>query len=360
MIVKADNYSTKKTKILMCGSDLSVKGGIVSVVKNHLSYRDWSPYEIRYIPTHVDSSRFKVAAVFAAGWLKVVVAALSGRYKVLYLHTAERGSFFRKAILAWTIKALGMKIVMHHHAAEFEEFYAGLPDGAKRFVNKTLEKVDLNLVLSERLVDMITSKAPAANVKVLYNAVQTYEANLYDQDANYILFLGRIGKRKGAYDLLEAIKQLDSVIDAKYKFLLCGDGEVDQVRELAEEYGLRDRIIHIGWIEGQQKAEFLSRTMINVLPSYHEGLPMTILETMALGIPNISTPVASIPEVIEDGINGLLVEPGDVEQLAAAIKRLCEDCDLRMAISDQAWKEIVERFSLDIHVSKLKEYLEEM
>lgn len=91
--MKADNFDKKKTNILMCGSDLSVKGGIVSVVKNHLSYQDWSPYEIRYIPTHVDQSRFKVAAYFAAGWLKAAAAALSGRYKILYLHTAERGSF---------------------------------------------------------------------------------------------------------------------------------------------------------------------------------------------------------------------------------------------------------------------------
>ena len=356
--MRADNCGKKK--ILMCGSDLSVKGGIVSVVKNHLSYEDWSPYEIRYIPTHVDQSRFRVAACFAAGWLKAAAAALSGRYKILYLHTAERGSFFRKAILVWTLKAFGMKTVMHHHAAEFEEFYAGLPEAAKKFVNKTLEKVDLNLVLSERLVEMITSKAPAAKVKVLYNAVKTYDTNPYDREANYILFLGRIGKRKGAYDLLEAIKRLDPVIDGKYKFLMCGDGEAEQVRKLVEEYGLTDRIAHIGWIEGQQKAEYLGKTMINVLPSYHEGLPMTILETMALGIPNISTPVASIPEVIEDGVNGLLVNPGDVEQLAAAIERLCGDQQLRMTISARAWKEIGERFSLDIHVGRLKEYLDEL
>lgn len=358
--MKADNCGNKKTNILMCGSDLSVKGGIVSVVKNHLSYQDWSPYEIRYIPTHVDKSRFKVASFFAVGWFKAVAAALTGRYKILYLHTAERGSFFRKAILARTLKAFGMKTVMHHHAAEFEEFYAGLSDSAKRFVNKTLEKVDLNLVLSERLVDMITTKAPAAKVRVLYNAVKTYDTNPYDHEANYILFLGRIGKRKGAYDLLEAIKRLNPMLDAKYKFLICGDGEAEQIRKLVEEYGLTNRVTHIGWIEGQQKAEYLRRTMINVLPSYNEGLPMTILETMALGIPNISTPIASIPEVIKDGKNGFLVMPGDIDQLVDAIAKLCEDSEMRMKISTQAWTDITERFALDTHINKLKGYLEEV
>ena len=194
--MKADNCMDNKTRILMCGSDLSVKGGIVSVVKNQLSYEKWSPYEIKYIPTHIDQSRFKVATFFALRWFKVIGNALTGRYKILYLHTAERGSFFRKAILAWMLKPFGMRIVMHHHAAEFEEFYAGLPNAAKRFVNKTLEMVDLNLVLSGRLVPMITSKAAAARVKVLYNAVQTYDENPYKQESKYILFLGRIGKRK--------------------------------------------------------------------------------------------------------------------------------------------------------------------
>ena len=358
--MKPDNCGNEKIKILMCGSDLSVKGGIVSVVKNHLSYKQWSPYEITYIPTHIDQSRFKVAAFFAISWVKTVVKAFTGRYKILYLHTAERGSFFRKAILAWSLKPFGMRIIMHHHAAEFEEFYAVLPTCARRFVNKTLEMVDLNLVLSERLVDMITSKTSLSKVKVLYNAVQTYDTNPYKHESKYILFLGRIGKRKGAYDLLEAIKQLDPVLDAQYKFLLCGDGEVEQIRKLVDAYGLTNRVAHVGWIEGQQKTEYLRETMINVLPSYHEGLPMTILETMALGIPNISTPVASIPEVIQDGVNGLLVTPGNVHQLADAIERLCKDSELRMEISAQAWKDISERFALDIHVSKLKEYLEEI
>ena len=350
--------NNRRRKILMCGSDLSVKGGIVSVVKNHLCYKNWFPYEIRYIPTHIDRSKWQLAIFFAASWLKVVSAALFRQYSIAYLHTAERGSFFRKAILMWTLKGLGVKTVMHHHAAEFEEFYEGLSDKAKRFVNKTLENVDMNLVLSESLVDMIKSKAPVARVEVLYNAVRTYPVNPYQEDAHYIMFLGRIGKRKGTYDLLKAIRILDSVIDRRYKFLICGDGEVEQACEIAQRYGITHRIEHIGWIDGCQKAEYLGKTAINVLPSYHEGLPMTILETMACGVPNISTPVASIPEVIEDGVNGLLVTPGDVQQLADAIEELCQDKAKRTTFSVRAWQTIGEKFALDTHIQKLKEYLD--
>ena len=110
----------KPEKILMCGSDISVKGGIVSVVKNYLSYENWDPYQIKYIPTHIDASKWKIAACFAAGWVRAVCCALFGGYRILYLHTAERGSFFRKAILLRTMKCLGARTVLNLHDAEFE------------------------------------------------------------------------------------------------------------------------------------------------------------------------------------------------------------------------------------------------
>jgi len=296
----------KKKKILMCGSDLNVRGGMTSVIKNYLEYPDWGKYEICYIPTHIETNKILVAAYFFRAYIKIIFKALRGDFELAYFHTAERGSFFRKSILVHTFGKLGIKTVMHHHAAEFEEFYANLNDRMKHYVNYTLEKTNLNIVLSNRLIKMITDKAPTANVKVLYNAVETYEDNPYNPDARNILFLGRLGARKGTYDLLKVIKELDPLLPADVKFYLCGDGEIDNVKKLITEYGIVHRIAHVGWINSEQKKEYFADTMINVLPSYNEGLPMSILETMAYGIPNISTGIASIPEVISDGKNGFI------------------------------------------------------
>lgn len=347
----------KKINVLMCGSELSVRGGMVSVIKNYLNYSKWDDYNIIYIPTHVEKNKIIVLLYFMQAYIKILFKALKGDFKIAYFHTAERGSFFRKAILVKTLKRLGIKTVMHHHAAEFESFYAGLSDKKKKFVNDTLERVDLNIVLSNRLIPMITEKAPHAKVKVLYNAVETYKSNPYNTDAHNILFLGRLGERKGTYDLLKVIKRLDEKIPRKIQFYLCGDGDIDGVKKIVAEYGIAHRIAHIGWIDSEQKAKCIANSMLNVLPSYNEGLPMSILETMAYGVPNISTNIASIPEVIREGENGFMIIPGDLNKLSENLLLLINDEALRLRISQHAWGDITNEFALDTHISKLKGYL---
>lgn len=346
-----------KKKILMCGSELSVKGGMVSVVKNYLSYNNWDEFEIKYIPTHTDKGRIAAVLYFAAAYIRIVLYAVFGKYDYLYLHTAERGSFYRKAILVRTFRKSRIKTIMHHHAAEFEQFYSQLSDKQKQYVNDTLRYVDLNIVLSNRLVKMITGKAPDANVKVLYNAVSTYKENPYNTKASGVLFLGRLGKRKGIYDLLKVIENINGIISEDIGFYLCGDGEVEEVTQWIKEHGIENRIRHVGWIDDDQKKDILSKTMINVLPSYNEGLPMSILETMAYGIPNISTCIASIPEVISNGVNGFLIKPGDTESLESNIIRLCNNSSLRREISNKSWRDITNKFSIGTHIRELKQFL---
>ena len=345
----------KKINVLMCCSELSVKGGMVSVVKNYLNYNNWGEYNIIYVPTHTEKNKLVVFLYFIISYIKILKMAMFGNIEIAHLHTAERGSFYRKAILVRTLKRFGIKTIMHHHAAEFEEFYSGLNKTQKKFVNKTLEKVDLNIVLSKRLISMITDKCPTAKVEVLYNAVPVNARNPYNINAKRVLFLGRLGKRKGVYDLLDAIKLIDKNIPEEIKFYLCGDGEVEEVRERVNSLKLEHRIDHIGWIEAEQKIKFYNNSCINVLPSYHEGLPMSILETMSYGIPNVTTNVASIPEVVFDGKNGYLIEPGDVTALAEKLKDLILNDEKRSVFSNNAHELISNEFSLETHLEKLKE-----
>lgn len=83
---------------------------------------------------------------------------------------------------------------------------------------------------------------------------------------------------------------------------------------------------------GAAKVKLLEKATIFILPSYHENLPVAILDAMAMGLPIVSTPVAGIPEIVEDGCNGFLVQPGDFQSLADRIVRLARDPELRMAM----------------------------
>lgn len=337
----------------MCASSLKVKGGMVSVVKNYLGYRDWNDVKITFIPTHIETNKYLLMAYFAVAYIRILLLAVFGKIDIAHLHVAERGSFYRKAFILKTLKRFGIKVILHHHGAEFDLFYDGLSDKRKKHVNKILRMADLNIVLSQRLVQMIKGKSPEAKVEVLYNAVNVPPSNPYTLRSRNVLFLGRLGKRKGTYDLLEAIKKLDGILPVDVKFYLCGDGEVEEVKKEVKEMGITRRIAHIGWTDGQQKENFMAQSMMNVLPSYNEGLPMTILETMAHGIPNISTSIASIPEVLHDGKNGFLITPGDVGTLSKSILQLIADDHLRVRFSRASYDLVKGSFSLDANIQKL-------
>lgn len=341
-------------KVLMHCSTLNTKGGMVSVTKNYLGYKGWGDYDIKFIPTHFDSNKWMVMAYFALQFGKIWWHVMTGNYKIAHLHTAERGSFWRKKILMDFYHKHGIKVVMHHHAAEFEDFYEKCTEAQKRKVQKVLADADVNIVLSKRLVPMIKEKQPKARVEVLYNAVNTYDENPYSLDARNVLFMGRLGVRKGTFDLIEAIKRLDKDIPADVKFYLCGDMGENEVRQKVKGLGIEHRIAHVGWIDGEQKREFMSKSMINCLPSYNEGLPMTILETMAAGIPNISTNIASIPEVLFDGENGYLITPGDVDALVDRLRKLINEPDLRKQFSEASYALVTRDFSLASNIEKLK------
>jgi len=350
----AIDFHFPMTRILMCGSTLDTKGGMVSVIKNYLEYADWGEYRITYIPTHFDANKYVLICYFCIRYMQIVISALFGRYRIAHLHVSFRGSFWRKAFLAKTLQAMGTKVIMHHHGSRFEEFYAACSDRRKARINKILESVDLNIVLGGHLIKAVKEKAPAARVAVLYNAVRTYAENPYNDKAKYVLHLGRLGERKGTFDLLTAIKKLDASIDEDIRFLLCGDGAVEEVGQRVQEYGIAHRIGHIGWIGKKRKEQLLSQTMISVLPSYNEGLPMSILETMAYGIPNISTPIAAIPEIIRDGGNGFLIMPGDTDALSRKLYSLIVNPDLRKRFSSASYESIAGRFALRNNVEELK------
>ena len=346
----------EQINVLMIGSDMSVKGGMVTVIRNYLDYQDWGNVNITFIPTHVERSAAEKISCFRKGLRETKKLCKDGKADVVHMHMSERGSFFRKAQIIKICNRYGIPSIVHHHGAEFEVFYDGSPKWLKKYIRKMLAAASLNLVLSKRLTELIYRVSPQAKVDYLYNAVPAPEENAYSLQASNILFLGRLGQRKGTYDLLHAMKAIDSRLPEEIKLYLCGDGEIEETKKAVQELGLEHRVLKIGWIGKEEKAEILSDVCMNVLPSYHEGLPMTILETMANGIPNISTNIASIPEVITDGETGLLLEPGDVDTLGNAILRLVKDDSLRKKISRSSFALIKEQFDLACHIKKLKSY----
>lgn len=163
----------------------------------------------------------------------------------------------------------------------------------------------------------------------------------------YILCVGRLAYRKGLSDLIEAMRLLSGTL--KTKLVLVGSGPLEQrLRRQVIRYGLQDRVEFYGQINNKQKlAEVYRGALVYVQPSWYEGLPVTILEAAASGVPVIATSVSGNVEVIESGENGMLVPARAPSELAKAIAQLSEQPDQRRKFANAGLEVVHGRFTWD-------------
>jgi glycosyltransferase involved in cell wall biosynthesis len=169
-----------------------------------------------------------------------------------------------------------------------------------------------------------------------------------------LVCVGRLCEQKGQLLLLEAARRLAEQ-GVAFEIVLAGDGEMrPQIEELIARHGLQSRVRITGWISSEQvRTEILAARAL-VLPSFAEGLPVVIMEAMALRRPVLTTYVAGIPELVRQGENGWLFPAGAVEELAAALADcLAQPVEQLQRMGEAAYQRVLERHDIDTEATKL-------
>ncbi len=337
-----------RARVVQLGPSLEVRGGVTSVEQIICDYL--SPYvSLKHIATMEEGSILKKAAVFARAVQTLRRALDSPNPSIFHVHFASRGSTLRKLILAEMIANTGRPLIMHAHGARFDSFHRGLPKILRARVNATLQRATLVIALSQQWREFFVNECELspAHVTVLPNPVrwQPEVPNRAGRSTVQFVSLGRLSGRKGSYDLVNAYAALPPQLRARARLVLAGDGDVEGVRKLAAPFG--DSVRVLSWIGPAERDRLLADSDVFALPSYAEGLPMALLEAMAAGLPAITTPVGGIPDVFTHGAEGLLVQPGRVDELCAAMTRLICDAAERLACGSRAH---TRTRALDVHV----------
>ncbi|BDT58217.1 polysaccharide biosynthesis protein [Massilia varians] len=335
----------------MLGTEPGGRGGVATVVsllrQNGLFEREG----VCYVPTHAEGSRAVRIGAACKGLLRTL-ACLARRPDVVHAHAASNGSFARKSVLLALSRARGAKTVFHLHGACFDRFIERSSPLQRRWIRHTLEKSSVVIALSSRWAAYLASFAPRANIVVIPNSVPLPPPAQEAPEPGRILFLGQVEPRKGIYELLEAL----ALLRARFphvRLAIGGQGELEQVQGRAAALGVADLISELGWVTAQRKQEELARASIFCLPSHAEGLPMALLEAMAAGKAVVSTGVGGIPDALRDGDNGLMVEPGNVASLAAALGRLLGDEAERRRLGARARATIEQEFESGVVIGQL-------
>lgn len=331
--------------VLIVGPGVEEKGGISSVIKNMLAYSESQEIQYYFLSTWHEK-----------GWILSFFKNLvllnhlikKKEISIVHFHVAQNGSFYRKSILLF-FTTRKVKTVFHMHASKFSEFYKQASRGKKRWIRFSLNRADVVVAVSDSWKTFY-EKLTTTRVVAIHNAVKRQKIN-YNSSSREIITLGRIGHRKGSYDILEVAKLVYKK-NPTLHFHLFGDGEVRKFTYLTEY--LPNVTIH-SWLRQGQKEGVLANAALHYLPSYSEGLPMAVLETMSQGIPNLATEVGGIPAVIQEGNNGFLCIPGEVELMAEKICAffLLSD-EQRERISLQAFSTIEQEYSLESYMKQWK------
>ncbi|MCL6592019.1 MAG: glycosyltransferase [Firmicutes bacterium] len=193
-------------------------------------------------------------------------------------------------------------------------------------------------------------------LKRSYNKPEALET--LPMDSLIVGVIARLETTKGVHFLLQAVAALAPKFP-KLRVVIVGAGSKgDELRVLAETLGIAGRVIFTGY--QPEIHNFLYYYQILVIPSLHEALPLVLIEGMAQQKPIIATTVGGIPEVVEDGVNGLLVPPGDIPALASALERLIGDPLMQDRLGKQARKTYEREFTAEHMVAQTEEVYREI
>jgi len=169
-----------------------------------------------------------------------------------------------------------------------------------------------------------------------------------------LVCVGRLCEQKGQLLLVRAVAQLVAR-GVPVELVLAGDGEMrSEIETLIARHQLQDVVRITGWISSDQVREEILASRALALPSFAEGLPVVVMESMALRRPVLTTYVAGIPELVHDGENGWLIPAGDVDAVAAGLERvLATPLEQVAAMGERAHLRAVERHSIDTEAAKL-------
>jgi len=347
--------------VLMVGTSGSTQGGIAAVVNNLRDGGLFDQVPTVYVESHCDGSRWDKARRFVVGLGRTVSQLQSGRVALLHAHVSSGGSFWRKSMILSLARWCRVPTVFHLHSGGFSKWASkpGIPALWRGWIRHTIESSSVVIALNQATKTWLAEFAPRARVIVIGNPVIIPPSPdpgalpvAPAAAAGRVLYLGWIYDFKGCYDLLQAWVLFRQQCPG-WRLVVGGKGEVKRFLGEAEKLGVRGDIDFLGWVRGEDKEQQFRRADILILPSYHEGMPMSVLEAMAHGIAVVATPVGGVVDMMVPDVHGLWIQPGDIEGISARLVELARSPERRRSLGGAAREHVIAHNSVASVIGQL-------
>lgn len=351
-------------RVAMIGPDLEAQGGIATLARTFLEAEALSGVEVRYFSTVSEGSRARKVAQMAAGQARFLKSfAGDWRPDLFHIHVADGASFYRKMVYFEQGRASGKPVILHNNFAHLEELF-GRDRVHEAVIRRAYSQADQVHVVSQDMAQCIRGWTDGkATIRVLYNPVPAkqfpWSGPRGDKANPAVLFMGRVGDRKGIFDLIEAWPTVLARVPSA-RLRVGGDGDLEKLRSRLQELGIADSVEVLGWVSGSARLDAYAEADVYCLPSYAEGLPVSVLEAMASGLAVVGTDVDGFPDAIVEGDTGFMTKPGACADIADRLATLLGDADLRDKMGSAGRRRVEEVFDGEILAATLKGYWSEL
>ncbi len=352
-------------KVCMIVQQKDVKGGIAAVVGGYYGSDLERDYELTYIESYRDGSKWDKLMKALKAYREFSSLLKKNPPDLVHIHSSFGPSFYRKIPFISMASKKGIPVINHIHGAEFDAFYSDAPESKKKRIRKVYGKCSRFIVLSEEWKAHIGLIVPEEKITIIENygiPQKKEDVEKWQKTRNehpQVLFLGEIGKRKGAFDLPDIIS---GVLEKKkdVRFVIGGSGEISALKEALRARNIpEEAVLFPGWVTGEKKDALLKESSLLLLPSYNEGMPMSVLDAMSYALSVVSTKVGGTPKLVKDGENGFLFTPGDTKGMSEAILALLDDTEKQNAAGLLSLAIVEGEYSLKQHIEKLEKVYEE-
>lgn len=319
-------------------------GGIAQVMYNYskLVFEDY-----RVVVNSGGSESYRKIYYLISGSIKFIFLLLFDRnIRIVHIHTASNTSFLRSSIYVSISKFFKKRIIMHIHSGEFIDYYKH----NSSFVRKTLLKCDKIIVLTQMWNDMLVEISGLTNTIVLQNIIPkpVIKPLKYDDGLTHFLFMARITREKGIFDLINCINKYKTQLRGKAIFHVAGRGLHDELLLDIKEKGIEDIVKYEGWVLGEDKNNLINKCDVFILPTHFEALSLSILEAMSFNKPIVASRVGGIPSIVKHGENGLLFKSCDLEDMINCIMYFIENPTFISKMGNASEKIVSEYYAEEI------------
>lgn len=350
-------------RVLIIGPDYRRPGGIATLLTHYKTML----VPFNFIATSQQVSKVRKFVVLLSALMKFLWIMCRKEITLIHIHTASNNDFRRHALFVYIGKLLGKRVILHIHSGDFEEFY----HVHQRFADAVCHKADAIIAVSSYFADFFRNVRLSAHVYLLHNCIpaptdREILSNPKKQDATLVLcYAGTINHDKGCFDVVDSIAAHKMELRGKLIYHLAGRGEKDDVDELNTlilECGIVDIVKYHGFLNSPQRNELFAQSDCYIQPSRFESFGLAILEAMSFGLPIITSKTGGIPDLVDNGVNGLFVTPGNKEEIYDAICYMMENPDRRLEMgcksaskAEKFYIEAVEKALRDIYISVMNQ-----